>query len=577
MENVNNERILKEQQKAPTQIVEKLEYEKKEEKTDNKNLWKEQINELMRKNKKNLEEWKDAEIPERNEEKEQQKKREESNNLNETEKENPNKIVFKEEEEKLTEKEQNNNLNEDLKKENLNTISTKKDYERLEKIKKKLEYVDYLFSSFMSKLLTVVKYKYYEDDILAAKYIKDYKITLNSDSLQLSKIYGNRRLPKKDRIYATFYDLYIAFKKARMNYRNYLNTVEDLDSLEEPKELERKSLNYLSDELKGFIKNFAIHNIYDSGNNFLEDFIVNNEFFNIDFYLSCPPSIITEEPIKFKYDCFKVIENVYKNQTHGHNENNETINNTTNLNEIEKLFKENLEIFNFIYKFNLDLIEGKIPIKTPSSNPLILKNKSYKEKKFLNLKNLFLRLFKHCRDNCIKNLKEEKFKNKLDVTYNFLKEENKNLRKIYDLILECSPNFKKDFNNINNEEKELISKNFIETFFKVFDGIENKIINADKIAKMAKKSKSRNYEKEKPKDEDLQFLVEPEEFGWGKTTYAKHYGRFSHIDDNLFNEVFERITTLVSDSELSEDTIVYKLLNNLNDSINFYANSEIDY
>ncbi len=341
MENVNNERILKEQQKAPTQIIEKLEDEKKEEKTDNKNLWKE-INELMKKNNKNLKELKDLETPVENKEKAQQKKREESNNLNETEKENPNKIVFEEKEEKLTKKEQNNNLNEDLKKENVNTIIQKKDDEKLKKIKKKLEYVDYLFSSFMSKLLTVVKYKYYEDDILAAKYIKDKKITLNSDSSQLSKIYGNRKLPKKDRIYATFYDLYIAFKKARMNYRNYLNTVEDLDSLEEPKELERKSLNYLSNELEGFIKNFAIHNIYDSGNNLLEDFIVNNEFFNIDFYLSRSPSIITEEPIKFKYDCFRVIENVYKNQTHGHNENNETINNTTNLNEIEKLFKENI-------------------------------------------------------------------------------------------------------------------------------------------------------------------------------------------------------------------------------------------
>ncbi len=187
---------------------------------------------------------------------------------------------------------------------------------------------------------------------------------------------------------------------------------------------------------------------------------------------------------------------------------------------------------------------------------------------------MFLRFFKDCRDYCIKNFNETKFKNKLDVTYNFLKEENKKIREIYNLILECSPNFKKDFNNINNEEKELISKNFIETFLKVFNEIENKIINADKIAKMAKKSKSRNYKK--PKDEDLQFLVEPEEFGWGTTTYAKHYGRFSHIGDNLFNEVFERITTLVSDSELSEDTIVYKLLDYLNDSINFYANSEID-
>ncbi len=69
MENINNERILKEQQKAPTQIIEKLEYEKKEEKTIENKLCKEKTNELMRKNNKNLKEGKDAEIPERNEEK----------------------------------------------------------------------------------------------------------------------------------------------------------------------------------------------------------------------------------------------------------------------------------------------------------------------------------------------------------------------------------------------------------------------------------------------------------------------------------------------------------------------------
>lgn len=562
--NNTNENLKSEQEIVQNQDNEQLKERKKEEKKE--------INEIIRKDNEGL---KECEEERKKEEKEEEKKENQNKifssssgnnsekieilNINK-EKENLNQIVFNEE---ITIK----NSREPKKKFNI--------YEEVRKMYDELSEVDKYYNNFMECLHDVAQYKILDDETTVN--LKN----IDSNISRKIKVYSDYEILKKNRIYATFFKMYVEFRRKREKFRNLLDYVKDLKYLEKIIKEEKEILKYLFGFLENLIRCYNRNNSKFVGGVNLEYFNPNNEFYHGEHYDSkCEYAY----PVKFKYDVYDVIKNFYDVEIKNLEENlvgveKLKLKNIDEKMDLEKerelnyayeaLSKKNELYYKFIAYLNFDAIFRRLELLRQLFNEIDYEIKfKNEEEKFFKLQFMFRKLRNH-----VRLLFQNIFKS--DEMIYYLKNEEGMLRKIYDLIIDFLPNYLKEkekfinaeIESFNDKELEEIKNYFRRAVLKEMVRVKNEPVSFKKMCYY--------YDKKFP----LIFS----DYEWensNKNAVSINFN--SVIDDVNFNSIFEKIDYFVDEYGNSKkpikqqnktenkDSILFRLYKNLNELVEFY-------
>lgn len=477
------------------------------------------------------------------------------------EKEKLNQIIFNEEiiTKKFSEPEKNFNI-----------------YEEVRKIYDELNEVDKYYNYFINCLRNVAQYKILDDETLNSE-----NINFNSNNSKKIKVYADYEILKKHRIYATFFKIYIEFKRKREKFRNLLDYVKDLKYLEKTIKEEKEILKYLFGYLENLVRCYNIDNSKNGGGISLEYFNPNNEFYCGEHYDSnCEDAY----PVKFKYDVYDAIKNFYdveiknleENLVGNKNLNLENIDEKMGLEkerelyyEYETLFKKNELYYKFIAYLNFDAIFRRLELIKECFYELGYEiNFKNEEEKFHKLQFMFRKLRNHAR-LLFQNI------SKSDEMIYYLKNEEGMLRKIYDLIIDFLPDYLKErdefvnaeIENFNDEELKKIKKHFRMSVLREIVRVKDETVPFKKMY---------NYFGKK-------FPLIFRDYKWENSNKkAISISLDGVIDDVNFNSVFEKIDNLVDEygnlkkpvteqnKTENKDSILGRLYKNLNAIIEFY-------
>ena len=511
------------------------------------------------------------------------------------EKEKQNKISFSGSSENNSEKFETININKE--KENLNqiifneeiTIKNSREpekkfnvYEEVRKMYDELSEVDKYYNNFMDCLRDVAQYKILDDETTVN--LKN----IDSNISRKIKVYSDYEILKKNRIYATFFKIYVEFRRKREKFRNLLDYVKDLKYLEKIIKEEKEILKYLFGFLENLIRCYNRNNSKFVGGVNLEYFNSNNEFYRGEYYDSkCEDAY----PVKFKYDVYDAIKNFYDVEIKKLEENlvkdeklklekkyeKMDLEKERELNyAYEALSKKNELYYKFIAYLNFDAIFRRLELLRQLFNEIDYEIKfKNEEEKFCKLQFMFRKLRNH-----VKLL----FQNisKSDEMIYYLKNEEGMLRKIYDLIIDFLPNYLKEkekfvnaeIENFNDEELEKIKNYFRRAVLKEMVRVKNEPVSFKKMCYY--------YEKKFP----LIFR----DYEWENSNKnAVSINLNSVIDDVNFNSIFEKIDYFVDEygnlkkpvtqqnKTENKDSILGRLYKSLNEFVEFYLDGVVKF
>ncbi len=449
-------------------------------------------------------------------------------------------------------------------------------YEEIRKIYDELTEVDKYYKCFMECLGDVAQYKILDDETLNSG-----NINVNSNTSKKIKVYADYEILKKHRIYATFFKIYIEFKRKREKFRNLLDYVKDLKYLEKIIKEEKEILKYLFGYLENLVRCYNIDNSKNGGGISLEYFNSNNEFYCGEHYDSkCEDAY----PVKFKYDVYDAIKNFYDVEIKNLEENlvgDENLK-LENVNEkmdfkkerelncaYEDLSKKNDLYYKFIAYLNFDAIFRRLELLRQLFYEIDYEIKfKNEEEKFYKLQFMFRKLRNHVR-LLFQNI------SKSDEMNYYLKNEEGMLRKIYDLIIDFLPDYLKkrdefvnaEIENFNDEELEKIKNYFRMSVLREIVRVKDENVPFKKMYDYFGKKFPlifRDYKWENSNKKAISISLD------------------GVIDDVNFNSIFEKIDNLVDEygnlkkpvteqkKIENKDFILGRLYKNLNAIIELY-------